>query len=93
MPLILPAAAHGLLIRSLLRDPVVAAQAVRGIEDILQPTLIALQPQEHIHQNSLMSPLPQRPAHTGAGGQSHLTLRAESTGQHNDLHKLCLAFA
>ena len=92
-PLILPTAAHGLQIRSLLRDPVVAAQAVRGIEDILQPTLIALQPQEHIHQNSLMSPLPQRPAHTGAGGQSHLTLRAESTGQHNDLHKLCLAFA
>ena len=92
-PLILPTAAHGLQIRSLLRDPVVAAQAVRGIEDILQPTLIALQPQEHIHQNSLMSPLPQCPAHTGAGGQSHLALRAESTGQHNDLHKLCLAFA
>ena len=79
-------AAHGLQVRLGGVDPVVAAQAVRRVEDIRQAAVVILQPQEHIHQDGLVAPLPQGAAHAGAAGQRYLPLGAEAAGQHYDFH-------
>ena len=86
------AAPHRLQIRLYALHPAAAAQAVRRVKDVLQPPVVLLQPQKHIHQNSLMSPLPQRSAHACAAGQRHLALRGQSSGQYDDLHASSLAF-
>ena len=90
--LVPPAAAHRLQVRLHALHPALAAQAVRRVKDILQRALVVLQPQKHIHQNGLVSPLPQRPAHAGAAGQRHLALCGQSARQYHDLHKRTLTF-
>ena len=84
--LIPAASAHGLQVRGRGQDPVVAAQAVRRVEDIRQAAVVILQSQEHIHQDGLVAPLPQGTAHAGAAGQGYLPLGAEAAGQHYDFH-------
>ena len=85
--LIPPAAAHRLQIRLHALHMVVGAKAVRRVENILQPSLVALKPQKHIHQNGLMPLLPQCAAHAGAAGQRYLTLCGKAACQNNDLHR------
>ena len=86
--LIPAAAAHGLQIRLCPLYLIVGAQAVGRVKNILQTALVLLEAQKHIHQNGLMTPLPQGAAHAGAAGQRHLPLGGKAAGQHNDLHRV-----
>ena len=53
--LILAARAHGGEVGLRLGDGIVAAEAVRCVENIFELTVIVLKAHEHIHQNGLMS--------------------------------------
>ena len=57
--LVLPARADGVEIRLLTGDGKIAAQAVRRVKNALRRARIALKPQKHIHQHSLMAALTQ----------------------------------
>ena len=53
--LILAACAHGGKIRLRLSDGIVAAEAVRRVENILESTVIVLKAHKHIHKDRLMA--------------------------------------
>ena len=85
--LIAPAAAYRVKIRGGPPNGRAAKKAVRHVKDISERALIALQTQEHIHQDGPVPPAAQGPADAAAGDQGNLALGGKSTGQNHNLHE------
>ena len=81
-----PAAADSVQVRGRALDGGGTQEAVRRVKDVGKRALVALQPQEHIHQDGLVPSAAQSPADTAAGDQGNLALGGKSTGQNHDLH-------
>ena len=77
-------------IRLLTGDGKIAAQAVRRVENALRRARIALKPQKHIHQHSLMAALTQGAADARAARERHIALHTQSARQNNDTHSCFL---
>ena len=83
--LILAAGAHLLQVRGLTGD------LLKGLRDRLTVQALrrarhSLQAKKQIHQSHLVSALPKRLTHHGAGGQRDITFRAQTAGQYHYLH-------
>ena len=78
LALILAARAHGGEVGLCLGDGIVAAEAVRCVENIFELTVIVLKAHEHIHQNGLMSARSQRAADLVAARERHIALHTQA---------------
>ena len=84
--LVSPACTDRIEIRLLTGDGKIAAQAVRRVKNALRRARIALKPQKHIHQHSLMAALTQGAADARAARKRHIALHTQSARQNNDTH-------
>ena len=79
LALVLAARAHSGEVGLRLGDGIVAAEAVRCVENIFELTVVVLKAHEHIPQNGLMPARTQRAADLVAARERHIALHTQPT--------------